>query len=392
MSKAAALRGKFFTPNVALLIFFMVSAAVFSYFRFFHGFGSVTNLNPNYPMGMWIAFDVACGVALAAGGFTTCLIVEIFGNHKYHSLLRPALLTAFIGYLLVGMAVAFDLGRWYYIWHALIYWNGNSVLFEVAWCVMLYLTVLAVENVPNVVEEYKDKVNLPGPLAIFNGLVNAFLHVAEKVLGKVAVFFVLGGVVLSFGHQSSLGTMMLIAPYKLNELWFTPISPLLFLMSAICVGPSMVVFEGTLATYFFNRKSEVHLLGDFAKFIPWFLGVFLTVRFGDLIVRGAITGAFAPTKYAAAFWVEMALFMIPMFALMSKKVRFHGAQLFLCATSVVLGVVAYRFNVFLIGMDMGPSWNYFPSVGEFAITFAFIAFGVFLYKIAVNYLPILEEH
>ena len=391
MNKAAALRLKFWTPNVALLIFFMVSAAVFSYFRFFHGFGSVTNLNPNYPMGMWIAFDVACGVALAAGGFTTCLIVEIFGKHKYHALLRPAILTAFIGYMLVGMAVMFDLGRWYYIWHALIYWNGNSVLFEVAWCVMLYLSVLAVENVPAVVEEYKDKVDLPGPLAMFNSLTNAFLHVADKVMGKVAVFFVLGGVVLSFGHQSSLGTMMLIAPYKLHELWFTPWSPLLFLMSAIAVGPSMVVFEASLATYFFNRKSEINLIGDFAKFIPWFLGAFLLFRFGDLAWRGALPAAFVPGKYAYAFWVEMALFIIPFVVLMNKRVRFHSLKLFLAACSVICGVVAYRFNVFLIGMDMGPGWNYFPSVGEFAVTFGFVAFGLFLYKLAVNYLPILER-
>ncbi len=392
MSKAAALRQTFWTPNVALLIFFMLSAAVFAFFRFFYGFGSVTNLNPEYPMGMWIAFDVACGVALAAGGFTTCLIVEIFGQHKYHALLRPALLTAFIGYMLVGMGVMFDLGRWFYIWHALVYWNGNSVLFEVAWCVMCYLSVLAVENVPNVVEEYKDRVNLPGPLRVFNNFVNACLKVAETVLGKVSFAFVLMGVVLSFGHQSSLGTMMLIAPYKLHELWFTPISPLLFLMSAICVGPSMVIFEGTLATYFFNRKSEVALLGDFAKFLPWFLGVYLIVRFGDVIVRGALPAAFQTTKYAAAFWVEMLLFAVPFIALMSKRVRFHGGKLFLSAFSVVLGVVAMRFNAYLIGMDMGPGWNYFPSVGEFAVTLGFIAFGVFLYKAAVNYLPILEKH
>ena len=109
MSKAAPLQQKFRTPNVWLLVFFMTSAAVFGYFRFVEGFGSVTNLNPSYPMGIWIAFDVACGVALAAGGFTTCLVVEIFGRHKYHALLRPALLTAFIGYLLVAMAVMFDL-------------------------------------------------------------------------------------------------------------------------------------------------------------------------------------------------------------------------------------------------------------------------------------------
>lgn len=392
MSKAAPLHQKFWTPNVWLLVFFMASAAVFAYFRFVEGFGSVTNLNPSYPMGIWIAFDVACGVALAAGGFTTCLVVEIFGRHKYHSLLRPALLTALIGYMLVAMAVMFDLGRWYYIWHALVYWNGNSVLFEVAWCVMLYLNVLAIENLPNVIEQYKGKVNLPGPLSAFNGTADGFLGASEKVLRRISVLFVIGGVVLSFGHQSSLGTMMLIAPYKLHELWMTAWSPLLFLLSAMSVGLPMVIFEGTLATYFFNRKSELPLLSSLSRIIPIFLGAFLLLRFGDLLYRGALVSVFEGTRQGNAFLVEMALFVLPFFLLFVRRVRENGTGLFLCALSIILGVVAYRFNVFLIGMDMGTGWSYFPSVGEFAVTFGFLAFGVFLYKLAVNYLPILEDH
>lgn len=391
MSKAAPLHQKFWTPNVMLLVFFMASAAVFAWFRFFEGFGSVTNLNPSYPMGIWIAFDVACGVALAAAGFTTCLVVEIFGRHKYHALLRPALLTAFIGYLLVAMAVMFDLGRWYYIWHALVYWNGNSVLFEVAWCVMLYLHVLAVENLPNVIEQYKGNVRMPGLLSPLSGPLDSFLGVSEKLLRRIGVFFVIGGVVLSFGHQSSLGTMMLIAPYKLHPLWMTPWSPLLFLLSAMSVGLPMVIFEGTLATFFFGRKSELPLLSSLARIIPIFLGTFLLLRFGDLLWRGVLPLAFDGSRQGNAFLVEVLLFTVPFALLFNRKVRENGTGLFLCALSIILGVVAYRFNVFLIGMDMGPSWSYFPSVGEFAITFGFVAFGVFLYKAAVNYLPILEE-
>ena len=204
-------------------------------------------------------------------------------------------------------------------------------------------------------------------------------------------FFVIAGVVLSFGHQSSLGTMMLIAPYKLHELWYTPMSPLLFLSSAICVGPCMVIFEGTLATKFFKRQPETELLGSFAKYIPLFLGTYLLLRFLDLAYRGVLPQAFDGSVQGNAFLVEMALFIVPYFALKSKQVRFNGTKLFLCALAVICGVVLNRFNVFLIGMDMGPNWNYFPSVGEFAVTFAFLALGVMMYKIAVNYLPILEQ-
>ena len=391
MNKAAPLQYNFFTPNVWLLIFFMGAGGVFAFFRFFYGFGSVTNLNAAYPFGIWIAFDVACGVALAAGGFTTAAIVEIFGRDKYHALVRPAILTAFIGYFLVGLAVFFDLGKYYNIWHALVYWNGTSVLFEVAWCVMLYLTVLGIENIPVVVEQFKGRVNLPGQLASFNRPSEWLLGQADNILNRTMAFFVIAGVVLSFGHQSSLGTMMLIAPYKLHDLWYTPLSPLLFLTSAVSVGLPMVIFEASLATVLFKREPETELLADIAKYIPMFLGTYLLLRIGDLAYRGVLAQAFDGSIQGNSFLVEFALFAVPYFLLKRRKFRRNALKLFLCALSVICGVVLNRFNVFLIGMDMGPEFNYFPSVGEFAVTFAFLAFGVFLYRMAVNYLPILEE-
>ncbi len=332
-------------------------------------------------------------MALAAGGFTTAAIVEIFGREKYHALVRPAILTAFIGYFLVGLAVFFDLGKYYNIWHALVYWNGTSVLFEVAWCVMLYLSVLAIENVPNVVEQFKGSVRLPGPLAKLNGPIDWLLHHLDWFCNKTMAFFVIAGVVLSFGHQSSLGTMMLITPYKLHELWYTPLSPLLFLTSAVSVGLPMVIFEGTLAAKLFGRKPETELLTGIAKYIPWFLGTYLLLRLGDLAYRGVLASAFDGSVQGNAFLLELALFAGPYFLLKRDVLRKDMRWLFGCAVSVILGVVLNRFNVFLIGMDMGPEWSYFPSVGEWGVTFAFVAFGVLLYKIGVNYLPILErEH
>jgi Ni/Fe-hydrogenase subunit HybB-like protein len=389
--KALPLRHRFWTVNVAVLLFFMASGVVFAYFRFFHGFASVTNLNPAYPFGIWIAFDVACGVALAAGGFTTAAIVEIFGRHRYHALVRPAILTAFIGYFLVGLAVFFDLGKYYNIWHALVYWNGTSVLFEVAWCVMLYLSVLAIENLPNVIEQFRGRVALPGFLSGLNGPADWLLGKADGFCRRTMAFFVIAGVVLSFGHQSSLGTMMLIAPYKLHELWYTPLSPLLFLTSAVSVGIPMVVFEGTLAAKFFGRKPETELLSGIAKYIPLFLGTYLLLRLGDLAYRGVLASAFDGSLQGNAFLLEFALFAVPYFVLKRRRSRQNPTLLFLSSLSVICAVVLNRFNVFLIGMDMGPEFSYFPSVGEWAITFAFLSFGVLLYKIGVNYLPILEE-
>jgi Ni/Fe-hydrogenase subunit HybB-like protein len=185
--------------------------------------------------------------------------------------------------------------------------------------------------------------------------------------------------------------MMLIAPYKLHELWYTPMSPLLFLTSAVSVGIPMVIFEGTLATKFFNRKPETELLSRFARYIPLFLGTYLLLRVGDLAYRGVLPSAFDGSLEGNAFLLEFALFAVPYFMLKQRRVRKNARLLFLCSLSVICAVVLNRFNVFIIGMDMGPEWNYFPSVGEFGVTFAFVAFGVLLYKIGVNYLPILEE-
>ncbi|WP_029915216.1 NrfD/PsrC family molybdoenzyme membrane anchor subunit [Pelobacter seleniigenes] len=387
---ACALRGKFLTFNTWVLLFFIAAGCYFAYFRFFYGFASMAHLNPGYPWGIWIAFDVACGVALAAGGFTTAAIVEIFGHEKYHALLRPATLTAFIGYFLVGLGVTFDLGKYYNIWHALVFWNGTSVLFEVAWCVMLYLTVLGVENLPALFEEYRGRVNLPGPFGALNQPTEFLMDRGERLLRRIMAFFIIAGVVLSFGHQSSLGTLMLIAPYKLHQLWFTPLSPLLFLTSAVSAGLPMVIFEGTLARIFFRTKVEDKLLAGIAEFIPYFLGTYLLLRIGDLAFRGVLASAFDGSVQGYSFLVEFALFAVPYFLLKRERVRQHPVKLFCCATSVILGVVLNRFNVFLIGVDPGTGWNYFPSVGEVAITLAFVAFGVLLYKIGVTYLPILE--
>ena len=387
---ASALRGKFFTFNTWMLLFFIGAGFYFAYFRFFHGFASVTNLNPGYPWGIWIAFDVACGVALAAGGFTTAAIVEIFGHEKYHALLRPATLTAFIGYFLVGLGVTFDLGKYYNIWHALVFWNGTSVLFEVAWCVMLYLTVLAIENLPAVFEEYRGKVNFMIPFNGLNRPTEFLMGKGDRILRRIMAFFIIAGVVLSFGHQSSLGTLMLIAPYKVHELWFTPLSPLLFLTSAVSVGLPMVIFEASLARVFFRTKDESKLLAGIAEFIPYFLGTYLLLRIGDLAYRGVLSSAFDGSVQGYSFLVEFCLFAIPYFMFKRESVRNSPFKLFCCATSVILGVVLNRFNVFLIGVDPGNGWNYFPTVGEVSITLAFVAFGVLLYKIGVTYLPILE--
>ena len=213
-----------------------------------------------YPWGIWIAIDVASGVALAAGGFTTAALVDIFGTAAATTAcVRPALLTAMLGYTFVVIGLLADLGRYYNVWHPMLptMWQGNSVLFEVGICVMIYLTVLYIEFLPIVVERFNGRVALPGPLRHLQPLRSRAAASRRPMPARASSsLFIIAGVVLSCLHQSSLGTLMVIAPTKMHPLWYTPISPLLFLLSAIAVGFPMVIFESLLAARSFRLPAR----------------------------------------------------------------------------------------------------------------------------------------
>ncbi len=258
--KPVQIRKKFFTPGVIVLCIIALNGLVFLAARFLFGIGAVTNLNNQYPWGIWIGVDVAAGVALAAGGFTTAALGHIMHREHFHAIVRPALLTAMLGYTFVAIGVFVDIGRWYNIWHPLVMWNGNSALFEVGICVMMYVTVLYIEFLPVVTERFLGKVNLKGTLLILNKPLEKLLKILDKGLTKTIFIFIILGVVLSTLHQSSLGTLMVIAGPKMHPLWQTPILPLLFLLSAISVGFPMVIFESMIASKSFGLKPEMEVL------------------------------------------------------------------------------------------------------------------------------------
>jgi formate-dependent nitrite reductase membrane component NrfD len=260
----------FFTFGTLTLLILMGTGFSFGVTRLFLGLGTVTNLDNHNPWGIWIAFDVACGVALAAGGFLTAALVEIFGNHRYRSLLRPALLTAFLGYLWVAIALLFDLGRYWNAWRPLVNWQGNSVLFEVGMCVSFYLVVLTVEMSPSILEGLEERMHEGGWGAAVLKRLERPVHAVHSWVRIVLPIFIVAGVVLSFMHQSSLGTLMLIAPTKTSSLWDTSILPVLFLLSALMVGFPMVILESIYANLVFGRRAEMNLLTPLAKTIPWF--------------------------------------------------------------------------------------------------------------------------
>ncbi len=354
-----------------VFIALMAAGAYATYLRAFHGLGAVTHLSDQFPWGIWVAFDVLCGVGLAAGGFTLVAVVHIFNIEKYRPILRPAILTAFLGYLLVVLALMFDLGRPDRIWHALVMWNPRSVMFEVAWCVMLYTTVLFLEFLPVVLEKF----NLQAPL---------------KLLHAISVPLIIAGIVLSTLHQSSLGTLYLIVPHKLDPLWYSPLLPLFFFLSAICVGLAMTIFESWHSSRAFGRQLEVSLLGGMSRVLAVLLSVYLVLRFMDLSRRGAIGRIWEPRIESYLFLLEVALMALPALLIFRGHTR-RPAVLYAASVMAVFGFVTNRLNVAVTGMERASGVVYLPKWTELAVTLAIIALGFAIFRLAVQYLPIFEE-
>jgi Ni/Fe-hydrogenase subunit HybB-like protein len=342
--------------------------------RLIFGLGTTTNLNDGYSWGAWVVVDVFIGSALACGGFSVALLVYIFNKGQYHPLVRPALLGSLFGYTLAGAAITFDLGRWWNFWH--IFWPGyfnvNSVMFEVAACITLYIIVMWIEFSPVFLEKLG-------------------LHDARRKLGKLLFFFIALGIVLPMMHQASLGTMLVVMGGQVNALWQTPMQPLIYLLSAIILGYGVVLFESCVAASAYRRQVEVSMLNPMARVMLGIMGFYLLVRFADLIARGVLGLAFQPNFIALTFWIENACFIAPFLLIRTVEARRNPARLFLAGIAVMLGGILLRLNGFLIAFDTGPGWTYFPSVPELLVTIGIFAAEVLGYIVITRRFPVLPR-
>jgi Ni/Fe-hydrogenase subunit HybB-like protein len=387
-----AIDRKFLTPGVIVLLLLAANGLFWLGGRFLFGIGAVTNLNNQYPWGIWIGIDVAAGVALAAGGFTTAALGHVMHREQYHAVVRPALLTAMLGYTMVAIGVSIDIGRYYYIWHPLIMWNGSSALFEVGMCVMIYMTVLYIEFLPIVTERFIGRVDLPGALARVNEPVDRLLRLLDRTLSKTMFVFIIMGVVLSTLHQSSLGTLMVIAGAKMHPLWQTPILPLLFLLSAISVGFPMVIFESLIAARSFGLKPEMHILGRMGRMVATLLGIYLAAKLGDLFIRETFVYLRTFSVESVMYVIEMLFgIVVPLRMFMSPAVQKSPLLLFVAATLVVGGVLLNRINNFIIAYTPPYATHpYYPSFGEISVTVGFISILVLLYRVIVLNFPVIS--
>lgn len=359
------------TLTAGILIAIMAAILVV---RLFYGLGSVTALNDGYPWGIWIVVDVMIGSAFACGGFSVAMLVYIFNKGEYHPLVRPALLASLFGYTLAGVAVIVDLGRWWNVWN--MYWpwsaNPNSVMFEVAICITLYIIVMWIEFAPTFFEKFG-------------------MDAAKRKLSKIMFIIIALGTLLPMMHQSSLGTLWVVLGAQVHPLWQTPLVPLLFLLTAIIMGYAVVLFESCVASSAYRRSIEMNLLTPMAKVMLGLVAAYIVVRFGDLIWRGALGLAFGFSLETVMFWLEMACFFAPFLLIGTEVQRRSPARLFLAGIVIMLGGSLLRLNGFLIGYNTGGAYQYFPSLTEVLVTVGMFSIEVLGYIIITRRFPVLPR-
>jgi len=366
------------TPFNVVAGIIVVVGLIITVIRFTQGLGATTNLSDYNPWGIWIGFDLLVGVALAAGGYVTSAACYIFGLKRFHSAVRPAILTGFLGYALVVLALNYDVGRpWRLPYPFIVQQGTTSLLFEVAACVALYLAVLFIEFTPAALE--------------WLGLKRA-----RRIVVKLTLVLTIFGVILSTLHQSSLGALFLIAPSKLHPLWYSPYLALYFFVSSIIAGLSMVIFESSLAHKHFHDKMDAEHLREadgvalgFAKAASWVLAGYFIIKV--IGIAQTNTWSYLGTGYGLWFLVEMLGFvLLPcyFYAIGAREKNLNIIR------RTAAWTVLDRFNLGLIAFNyhLPSSERYFPHWMEIGISVFVVTLGILAYKFIVTHMPILYAH
>ena len=376
--------GPLFTPAVKLFAIFAAIGGLAILYRFAAGLGASTALSNGYPWGIWIAFDVVTGTALACGGYALAILIYVVNRGQYHPMIRPAILTSALGYSMAGLSICFDVGRPWLLYRVPLWfrhWNLHSVLFEVAMCVMAYVAVCWIEISPAFLEKFEQ-----GPPGFLRRASKRVLPPLKKVMPLIVAL----GLLLPTMHQSSLGSLMLLTGRKLHALWSTPLLPLLFLVSCVGMGFAAIVFESTLSSRAFGRPAESRMLAGLAKAMIPILSIFLVLRVADLAFRGRLGLVFTADRHALLFWLETVLFLAPVFMLRREAQRLDPGNLFRAAMLMMTAGALYRFDTFLLAFHPGVQYAYFPSVFEILTTLGIVAFEVLAYIVIVKRFPILS--
>ncbi|MDR0392200.1 MAG: Ni/Fe-hydrogenase cytochrome b subunit, partial [Planctomycetaceae bacterium] len=363
---------KFNITAIRVLLFLTAVVAVgIMLVRFIFGLHAVTNLNDQWPWGLWIGFDVLCGVALAGGGYGTALLVHVLHIEKLRPVVRGAMLTSLIGYLLVMAGLFLDIGRWWNFWRPFVSWGHESVLFEVFWCISAYTVVQVLEFGEIFTER------------IFRGLHKFFVTILPALI--------IVGVAIPTMHQASLGGLYLLLDGRLHPLWWSPIIFVFFLLSSFFVGPAMVMLESAISGKALKHTIPIDVLRSLAKIGGVAMIIYLVLRIGDLFLRNEIGSIFADSYEGVAFRFEIIIGLIVpimiVFSPLSGK-RFWLIVYGLCAS---FGVILNRLNVVVIGMmrDMGEF--YYPTIYEIIVSVGLVSAGILIYLFVCENFNIVDQ-
>jgi Ni/Fe-hydrogenase subunit HybB-like protein len=362
-----SLRDVGFWPAVAFTALVLFAFALV--LRFTSSLGAVTNLSDRFAWGLWVGFKLSA-IAIAGGGFTLMAAVHLLNLRRFEPVVRPAVLLALCAYLMFIFALLLDLGQPWRIWHAMVFWNPHSVMFEVAWCVMLYTTVLLLEFSPMMFE----RLGLTTP---------------HRLIHAVTTPLVVAGFILSTLHQSSLGSLYLIVPSKLHPLWYSPLIPAFFYLSAIAGGLAMVILQAHLSERAFGRRFDRTLLEPLARVLVVVLALYGLLRLLGLRHNGAWQAAFAFDYESLLFLLEVGLGLVLPLALLSRRsVRESRRGLVVGSLLAVMGVVLNRVNVAVTALERSAGVHYVPSAIEVLVFIGLVALGFSLFTLAVRYLPV----
>ncbi|MFH1809793.1 MAG: NrfD/PsrC family molybdoenzyme membrane anchor subunit [Pseudomonadota bacterium] len=373
-------KGKLLTPFNIISVPVMLVGAVLIAIRFIYGLGSVTNLNQEFPWGFWVSFDVITGVAFAGGAYLVTFAVYVMGKEKYHPIVRATVLNGFLAYLFYAIALTLDLGRPWNIVNPIIgnSFGYNSILFLVAWHFMLYMASEFIEFSPAIAEWLN-------------------LKKAQRVLTGLTLVTVIFGVTLSCLHQSGVGALFLLAKSKIHPLWYSEFIPVLFLVSSVASGASVIILEGSISHRVFRGQLGKDKHGSFdqivlglgrgaavALFLYFFLKVmaFVHGHHWDYIFTG----------WGQWYMVEMLGFVVlpcALFAAAYKQQDVRLAQV--AAVLTLIGIVLNRLNISLIAFNWNTDATYFPSVYEFIVTFSILFAEIWAFRWVVHRLPVLRE-
>lgn len=373
--KLSPLGGPFITKAILFFAPFIILCGILIIKRLVFGIGAVSDLNGGYPWGLWISFDLLVGSGIACGGWALAWAVYVFNKGEYHPLVRPALLASFFGYSLAGLSIMIDIGRYWNVYY--LFWPGqfntSSVLFETAFCMTIYIFVMGLEFSPAIFERFGWKKAL-------------------KRMNTIMFFLIAFGALLPTMHQSSMGSLMIVAGHKIHPIWQGyEMLPVLSLLTAFIMGFSVAIFEGSLVQSALKGKGpdEKPLFIKITRTIEVMIVLYLIVRFGELIYRDKLGYIFQADFYAILFWIETALIITPLVIFRSATASKSSSMLFIGALCMLIGAGLWRMNYSLFAMNPGSGYDYFPTTSEIFISVGFVAIEIVAYILIIRFLPVL---